>query len=150
MGEWESYNLRLEVLYPCLGQVPIERIQEALDIIAHLHNEAYLGSLAYNRLDTTRPPVTRGRRKQPRTHTRLRPREEWIRLSVPPLIDPALFARSQDVQIENSRSRAKSQGINPSGFKVRTREIQHHLASGRRFLRFHGMRIRVDTDAGPE
>ena len=68
-----------------------------------LHNEAYLGSLAYNRLDTTRPPITRGWGKQPRAHTCLRPREEWIRLSVPPLIDPALFARSQEIQTDNSR-----------------------------------------------
>ena len=68
-----------------------------------LHNEAYLGSLAYNRLDTTRPPIPRGWGKQPRTHTGLRPREEWIRLSVPPLVDPALFARSQEIQIDNSR-----------------------------------------------
>ena len=68
-----------------------------------LHNEAYIGSLAYNRRDTTLPPVARGWGKQPRTRTRVRPREEWIRLAVPPLIDPALFARSQSIHGDNSR-----------------------------------------------
>ena len=68
-----------------------------------LHNEAYIGSLAYNRRETGLPPIRRGWGKEPRTHHRVRPREEWIILSIPPLIEPATFAQSREIHGDNSR-----------------------------------------------
>jgi len=68
-----------------------------------LHNEAYIGSLAYNRRETRLPPIKRGWGKEPRMHDRVRPREEWIILSIPPLIDPQTFAQSREVHGDNSR-----------------------------------------------
>ena len=72
-------------------------------VIRILHNEAYIGTLAYNRRETGLPPIRRGWGKEPRTHDRVRPREEWIFLSIPSLIDAATFAQSQEVHSDNSR-----------------------------------------------
>ncbi|MCP3995807.1 MAG: recombinase family protein [bacterium] len=59
-----------------------------------LHREDYLGVLYYNRSCKTSVPSPDG--GAPRQKRLLRPRSEWIAISVPPLIDPELFKRSQD------------------------------------------------------
>jgi site-specific DNA recombinase len=83
---------------------PIGKTQWSIATVHRLlHNEAYIGNLAYNRREKGLPPIRRGWGKEPRTHARVRPREEWIILSIPPLIDAAMLARSLEIHGDNSR-----------------------------------------------
>jgi site-specific DNA recombinase len=83
---------------------PIGKAQWSIATVHRLlHNEAYIGSLAYNRREKGLPTIRRGWGKEPRTHARVRSREEWIILSIPPLIDATLFARSLEIHGDNSR-----------------------------------------------
>ncbi len=69
-----------------------------------LRNEAYIGTLYFNRhevLDGAAP--TAGRRRRPKHRTRRRPTSEWIPISIPPLISEDLFRRSQAIHSDNSR-----------------------------------------------
>ena len=64
---------------------------------AILTNEVYIGISYYNRRrwiesDRTDPSI----RKNRKTKSVLRPREEWITIPVPPLIDAATFRRAQE------------------------------------------------------
>ncbi len=63
-----------------------------------LQNEAYLGSWFLNRYRTQTDPGG-GR---PRTLER--PREEWIPISVPPLIDAEQFSRAQEIRRQRQQS----------------------------------------------
>jgi site-specific DNA recombinase len=58
-----------------------------------LHREAYVGTLYYNQSQFV--TVTPSDGGPPRTRKVLRPRSEWIPLSIPPLIDRETFERSQ-------------------------------------------------------
>ena len=69
---------------PCWGETTVHRI---------LRREAYLGTLYYNRSVWVSGPRAEG--GAGRHRKALRPRAEWIPVSIPPLIDQATFARSQ-------------------------------------------------------
>lgn len=70
-----------------------------------LQNEAYLGSWFLNRY-CTRPDSPQHRPRQQQ-----RPREEWIPVSVPQLLDAELFAKAQ--QIRQERSEDPTNGYHP-------------------------------------
>src|SRR5215831_5851852 len=55
-----------------------------------LHNEAYVGTLYYNRHDCAAIEGTHGH-KRPSCQRILRPKEEWIPISIPPIIDLETF-----------------------------------------------------------
>jgi len=55
-----------------------------------LHNEAYIGTLYYNRHNCAAMEGTHGQ-KRPSCQRTLRPREEWIPISIPPIIDLETF-----------------------------------------------------------
>src|SRR5487761_359855 len=55
-----------------------------------LHNEAYVGTLYYNRHNCAELEGTHGQ-KRPSHQRTLRPKEEWIPISIPPLIDLEIF-----------------------------------------------------------
>ena len=62
-----------------------------------LHNEAYIGTLYYNRVHTVSVVPTPNGSMQRISATRVveRPRSEWISVSVPPVIDREVFECSQ-------------------------------------------------------
>ncbi len=55
-----------------------------------LHNEAYVGTLYYNRHNCAAIEGTHGH-KRPSCQRILRPKEEWIPISIPPIIDLETF-----------------------------------------------------------
>ena len=55
-----------------------------------LHNEAYVGTLYYNRHNCAAMEGTYGQ-KRPSCQRTLRPKEEWIPISIPPIIDLETF-----------------------------------------------------------
>jgi site-specific DNA recombinase len=71
---------------------------------ALLRQEAYAGTLYYNRritrADAPRPP-RHSAEHEPLTQTR--PREEWIGIAVPPLVDLGTWSRSQAQHSRNAR-----------------------------------------------
>ena len=70
-----------------------------------LGREAYLGTLYYNRSEHLAAPVAPdgGGARAPKTTTRLRPRDEWISVSIPAIIDRETFERSQARHESNTR-----------------------------------------------
>src|SRR5262249_23512448 len=64
-----------------------------------LTNETYIGTLYYGKTErmasTTHPDK--------KTTWRRKPKEEWIAIAVPPIIDAALFAAAQDQRERNAR-----------------------------------------------
>jgi site-specific DNA recombinase len=69
-----------------------------------LHNEAYIGTMYFNRHESVEgDPTTASRRRRTKSRTRRRPASEWIPLAVPPIVDPDLFQRSQAIHVDNSR-----------------------------------------------
>jgi len=68
-----------------------------------LGNEAYVGRLYFNQTETvpSNPAANRGRRS--RTTQRRRPREEWIEIPCPPILDEAIFEAAQRVSRDNSK-----------------------------------------------
>ncbi len=68
-----------------------------------LANEAYIGRVYYNRRETIKVPgAPRGARRT-KTRYRERPREEWITIPVPTIIDSDTFKRAQQVSRENPK-----------------------------------------------
>ena len=67
-----------------------------------LHNEAYIGTMYYNRHESVSCDPRSTSRRRP-TRLQERPTAEWIPLPVPPIIDPDLFRRSQAIHHDNSR-----------------------------------------------
>ena len=61
-----------------------------------LRNEAYIGTVYYNRYERIEG-ATRGRTTRPRA----RPREEWIAIPVPAIIDRDTFERVSQISHEN-------------------------------------------------
>jgi len=72
-----------------------------------LHDEAYTGTLYYNRFNCVMGEGARGQ-KRPYVKRTLRPREEWVPISVPSIIDLEAFhqagARSKDNQAFSARN----------------------------------------------
>jgi site-specific DNA recombinase len=67
-----------------------------------LRNEAYTGTVYYNRREHFDGNGRRGARNR-KTRSRERPREEWIPIPVPAIIDPDTFARVKQVSRDNSK-----------------------------------------------
>jgi len=69
-----------------------------------LRNEAYIGTLYFNRDELLGgEATTTGPRRRPKRRTRRRPTSEWIPISVPALLSEELFQRSQAIHPDNSR-----------------------------------------------
>jgi site-specific DNA recombinase len=82
-----------------------------------LANEAYIGRVYYNRRETiNRAPAHRGARRT-KTRYRERPREEWIAIPVPAIIDHDTFKRAQRVRRENPKWSPR--GVEPGHWLLR-------------------------------
>jgi site-specific DNA recombinase len=75
-----------------------------------LRNPAYAGRAAFRKTQVVeRGKITRAARRgqlyprAPKSSERDRPREEWIEIAVPPLVDPSTFERAQDQLQRNKR-----------------------------------------------
>ena len=72
-----------------------------------LHNEAYIGTMYYNRRESIRcESKSASRRRRPSMRYQDRPAAEWIPFPVspvPPVIYAKLFRRSQAIHYDNSR-----------------------------------------------
>ena len=68
-----------------------------------LTNEAYVGRVYFNQTETipTNTATNSGRRRS--TTQRRRPREEWIEITCPPILDDAIFEAAQRVSRDNSK-----------------------------------------------
>jgi site-specific DNA recombinase len=67
-----------------------------------LHNEAYIGTVYYNRREWIEGNARRGARNR-KTRHRDRPREEWIAIPVPTIIDREVFERVKQIGRDNSK-----------------------------------------------
>jgi site-specific DNA recombinase len=65
-----------------------------------LSNEAYIGRVYFNQTETVPATPAGGRH---RTAQRKRPREEWIPIACPPILNEQLFEAAQDVSRDNSK-----------------------------------------------
>lgn len=67
-----------------------------------LRNEAYLGTIYYNRRENRPAPGRHvpGRKRQV-TICKDRPRDQWIALTIPPIVDADVFARAQEAKTHN-------------------------------------------------
>ena len=69
-----------------------------------LHNEAYIGTMYYNRSESVSvEPRSKTRRRRLPSRQQARAAAEWIPLPVPPIIDAEMFRRSQSIHHDNSR-----------------------------------------------
>src|SRR6266508_5224893 len=71
-----------------------------------LRNPIYIGRWYVNRamaVEPTRPRISLAYRKNPKSAVRLRPREDWIEITVPAIIDSNLFERAQAQRAVNAR-----------------------------------------------
>ena len=67
-----------------------------------LNNEAYIGTVYYNRRESLDGNGPRGARNR-KTRHRERPREEWIPITVPAIIDRNTFDRVKQVSRDNAK-----------------------------------------------
>jgi hypothetical protein len=67
-----------------------------------LNNEAYIGTVYYNRRESLEGNGPRGARNH-KTRNRERPREEWIPIPVPAIIDRDTFDRVKQIKRDNSK-----------------------------------------------
>jgi site-specific DNA recombinase len=82
-----------------------------------LRNEAYIGRVYYNRRETIKASgAPRGARRT-KTRYRERPREEWITIPVPTIIDQDTFQRAQQASRENPKWSPR--GIEPGHWLLR-------------------------------
>ena len=82
-----------------------------------LHNEAYIGRVYYNRRETIKVAgAARGARRT-KTRYRERPREEWITIAAPAIIDQDTFDRAQRVSRENPKWNPR--GAEPGAWLLR-------------------------------
>jgi site-specific DNA recombinase len=81
-----------------------------------LRNEAYVGTVYYNRREAIDGNGPRGARTR-RTRYRERPREEWIAIPVPAIVDQATFERAQQVSRDNSKWNPR--GAEPGAWLLR-------------------------------
>src|SRR4051794_8582848 len=82
-----------------------------------LHNEAYIGRVYYNRRETIKgAPSSRGARRTKTTY-RDRPREDWITIPVPAIVDPDLFDRAQ--RVGRAHAKWNPRGAEPGAWLLR-------------------------------
>jgi site-specific DNA recombinase len=82
-----------------------------------LRNEASVGTVYYNRNETLEGAEPRRGAKHTKTRSRRRPREEWITISVPAIIDQASFEAAQRVSRDNSKWNPR--GAEPGAWLLR-------------------------------
>jgi site-specific DNA recombinase len=82
-----------------------------------LHDEVYIGTLYYNRFNCVIVEGTHGR-KRPLAKRIMRPREEWIPISVPPIIDLETFHQAGLRGKDNQKFSARN--LQESAFLLRT------------------------------
>jgi site-specific DNA recombinase len=92
---------------PIWGTSTIERL---------LRNEAYIGTMYYNRHESLEGNGPRGARNR-KTRYRERPREEWIAIPVPPIVDREVFERVKHVSRDNSKWNPR--GAEPGAWLLR-------------------------------
>jgi site-specific DNA recombinase len=81
-----------------------------------LRNEAYIGTMYYNRHESIPGNGPRGARNR-KTRYRERPREEWIAIPVPAIIDRDTFERVKQVTHDNSKWNPR--GVEPGVWLLR-------------------------------
>jgi site-specific DNA recombinase len=81
-----------------------------------LRNEAYIGTMYYNRHESLEGNGPRGARNR-KTRQRERPREEWIAIPVPAIIDRDTFERVKHVTRDNSQWNPR--GAEPGAWLLR-------------------------------
>jgi site-specific DNA recombinase len=81
-----------------------------------LRNEAYIGTMYYNRYESLEGNGPRGARNR-KTRQRERPREEWIAIPVPAIIDRDTFVRVKHVTRDNSQWNPR--GAEPGAWLLR-------------------------------
>ena len=68
-----------------------------------LANEAYVGRVYFNQTETVPATTATKSGRRPSATQRRRPREEWIEIPCPPILDDALFRAAQRVSRDNSK-----------------------------------------------
>ena len=68
-----------------------------------LTNEAYVGRVYFNQTETVPATTATKSGRRPSATQRRRPREEWIEIPCPPILDDALFRAAQRVSRDNSK-----------------------------------------------
>jgi site-specific DNA recombinase len=68
-----------------------------------LTNEAYVGRVHFNQTETTPTNTATNSGRRHSTTQRRRPRDEWIEISCPPILDDATFEAAQRVSRDNSK-----------------------------------------------
>jgi site-specific DNA recombinase len=81
-----------------------------------LRNEAYVGTVYYNRREAMDGNGPRGARTR-KTRYRERPREQWIPIQVPAIVDQDTFERAQQVSRDNSKWNPR--GAEPGAWLLR-------------------------------
>jgi site-specific DNA recombinase len=81
-----------------------------------LRNEAYIGTVYYNRREAIDGNGPRAQRQR-KTRSRERPREEWIAIPVPAIIDDDAFQRVQHASRQNTKFNPR--GIEPGAWLLR-------------------------------
>ncbi len=66
-------------------------------------NEAYVGRIYFNQTETIPTNTATNSARRRATSQRRRPREEWIEIPCPPILDDAIFEAAQRVSRDNSR-----------------------------------------------
>ncbi len=92
-----------------------------------LRNEAYIGTVYYNRREAIEGNGRRGQRTR-KTRYRERPREEWIAIPVPVIIDPDTYQRVQHVSRDNSKFNPR--GVQPGRWLLRGLVVCGHCDVG--------------------
>jgi hypothetical protein len=82
-----------------------------------LRNEAYLGTVYCNRHVAFEGETTRRGVRNRKTSRRERPREEWIPITVPAVVESDLFERAQRVSRDNSKFNPR--GAEPGAWLLR-------------------------------
>ena len=68
-----------------------------------LANEAHVGRVYFNQTETVPATTATKSGRRPSATQRRRPREEWIEIPCPPILDDALFRAAQRVSRDNSK-----------------------------------------------
>jgi site-specific DNA recombinase len=81
-----------------------------------LRNEAYIGTVYYNRYESIDGNNRRGQRTR-KTRQRERPREDWIAIPSPVIIDEDTHRHAQQVSLQNTRFNPR--GVEPGAWLLR-------------------------------